>query len=319
VLDARPAAPLRFQLQTLVLAHSWAAWAASEPLDVIVVGKPRRSVEGRLRELGIELAESAPHPLEPISKSSNKLLGLRASSDGPVLLIDNDACFLEDVSNDLDGPKIRTTIAARAPITPEQWKRIRIVTGLEPLEQEWVPLLAELKARRFGSPPEVQRKLYLSSAVSWILQPAAFEELWAAGIEAIAGAFDGHSLRSYAVCGSDQAGFAVGVAQHGGLELLPPTYNYRPVCFRLGLPDPKILHFGELGNVKRTMLPFSQLLNRWWERRILLPIRRLTKDAAEWPSDHEQTQLLDEAASIRDRVLDLGREAGLDAFDFSSM
>ena len=108
------------------------------------------------------------------------------------------------------------------------------------------------------------------------------------------------------------------VAQHGGLDLLPPTYNHRPMCFRLGLQDPKILHLGELGALKGGMMPFSQLLATWWERRILKPIERLDRDGAQWPSGEEKAQLLDEAASLRDRVLALGRDADLDAFDFSN-
>ena len=65
-------------------------------------------------------------------------------------------------------------------------------------------------------------------------------------------------------------------------------------------------------------MPFSQLLATWWERRILKPIGQLDRDGALWPSDEEKAQLLDEAASLRDRVLALGRDADLDAFDFSN-
>jgi hypothetical protein len=65
------------------------------------------------------------------------------------------------------------------------------------------------------------------------------------------------------------------------------------------------------------MMPFSQLLTVWWQRRILRPIERLGGDGACWPSAEEEAQILDEAASLRDRVLALGRDAGLDAFEFA--
>jgi hypothetical protein len=315
LLDARPGSAPRFQLQTLVLAHSWAGWANTLPLEVFVIGNAPAIVDGRLRELGAAVVPAPSHPLDAVSKSSNKLVALKEPSDGPVLLVDNDACFLDDVSG-LDGRRIRTTIGARARVSDTQWEHIRETTGLEPIEQEWVSLHGELKARRLGREPKVERRLYLSSAVSWIADPAEFESLWADGIGAIVRAFDRHPLSSYAVRGSDQAGFAVAVAQYGGLDLLAPAYNHRPVCFRLGLPDPKILHLGELGNLKGGMLPFSQLLTTWWDRRILIPIRRSGEDDAEWPSDEEQERLLDEAACVRDWVLALGRDAGLDAFDF---
>lgn len=316
LLDARPGSPSRFQLQTLVLAHSWARWARTAPLEVLVLGGLPEAVEQRLRELGAEIVPAAPHALSGISKSSNKLVALQGSGDGPVLLVDNDACFLEDVA-DIEGRGIRTTIAASARVSDAQWEHIRTLTGLEPLEQEWVSLHRELKAKRLGRPPRVERWLYCSSAVSWIREPEEFEPLWAAAIAAVARAFEEHPASSFAVRGSDQAGFALAIAQFGGLDLLPPAYNYRPVCFRLGLPDPKILHLGELGSLKGGMAPFSQLLARWWDRRILVPIRRPDEDGAVWPSDEERERLLDDAVSVRDRVLALGRDAGLDEFAFS--
>jgi len=316
VLDARPSSAPRFQLQTLLLAHSWDRWANTVPLDVFVVGKAPTPVEERLRELGATVVPCASHPLNAVSPSSNKLVALKEPSDGPVLLVDNDAFILVDVSG-LRGRKLRTTVCGRARVTVEQWEHIRRATGLEPLRQEWVSLQSALKAKRLGREPKVEDRLYFASGVSWFREPAEFESLWTDGIDTIAKAFDGHALKSFGVHGCDQAAFAVAAAQHGGLDLLPPTYNHRPMCFRLGLEDPKILHLGELGALKGGMMPFSQLLATWWERRILTPISRLDRDGARWPSGEEKARMLDEAASVRDRVLALGRDAGLDAFDFS--
>lgn len=317
VLDARPTSGPRFQLQTLLLAHSWERWANTAPLDVLVVGKAPAPVEERLRELGAAVVPSPPHPLSSVSPWSNKLVALEEPSDGPVLLVDNDVCFLEDVS-DIRGRKLRTTICGRARVSDEQWEYIRQATGLEPMRQEWVSLQAELKAKRLGREPRVEGRLYFAAGVAWFRDPADFAPLWANGTDTIVKAFEGHPLSSFRVYGCDQVGFAVAVAQHGGLDLLPPTYNHRPMCFRLGLQDPKILHLGELGALKGGMMPFSQLLATWWERRILKPIERLDRDGAQWPSGEEKAQLLDEAASLRDRVLALGRDADLDAFDFSN-
>jgi hypothetical protein len=64
------------------------------------------------------------------------------------------------------------------------------------------------------------------------------------------------------------------------------------------------------------MLPFSRLLTAWWDRRIMLPIARARDEEVEWPSNEEQSRLLDTAAALRNRVLELGRDAGLDAFEF---
>jgi hypothetical protein len=316
VLDARPSSGPRFLLQTLLLAHSWERWANMSPLDVIVVGSPPAAVEERLRELGATVVPIPAHPLSSLSPWSNKLLALQEPSDGSVLLVDNDVCFLDDVS-DIPSGKLRTTICGRARVSDEQWEHIRETTGLEPMRQDWVSLQEELKARRLGRQPKVEQRLYFAAGVSWFRYPTEFAPLWADGIDTISKAFEGHTLSSFRVYGCDQVGFAVAVAQHGGLDLLPPTYNHRPMCFRLGLQDPKILHLGELGNLKGGMMPFSQLLTVWWQRRILNPIKRLRGDGAHWPSPEQEGQLLDEATSIRDRVLALGRDADLDAFDFA--
>jgi hypothetical protein len=316
VLDARPSAGPRFQLQTLILAHSWERWASTSPLDVFVVGEARTPVVERLRELGATVVPSAAHPISGLSPWSNKLLALEEPSDGSVLLVDNDVCFLDDVS-DIPAGKVRTTICGRARVSDEQWEYIRQTTGLEPMRQGWVSLQEELKARRLGREPKVEPLLYFAAGVSWFRHPEEFAPLWANGTDTISRAFEGHPLQTFRVYGCDQVGFAVAVSQHGGLDLLPPTYNHRPMCFRLGLPDPKILHLGELGNLKGGMMPFSQLLTVWWQRRILRPIERLGGDGACWPSAEEEAQILDEAASLRDRVLALGRDAGLDAFEFA--
>jgi len=273
-------------------------------------------VEERLRELGAAVIHTPAHSLSPLSPWSNKLLALEEPSDGSILLVDNDVCFLEDVS-DVPAGEIRTTICGRARVSDEQWEYIRVATGLEPMRQGWVSLQEELKARRLGRQPKVEPLLYFAAGVAWFRHPAEFAPLWAAGTDTITKAFEGHPLKSFRVYGCDQVGFAVAVAQHGGLDLLPPTYNHRPMCFRLGLPDPKILHLGELGNLKGGLMPFSQLVTIWWQRRILTPIERLAGDGTHWPSPEEEEQLLDAATSLRDRVLALGRDAGLDAFDFA--
>jgi hypothetical protein len=311
VLDARPATPPRYLLQTLLLAHSWAAVGSASPLEVFMIGSAPEPVQLRLRELGVEVVPSEAHPLDEISKTANKLISLRAPSDGPIFFLDNDVCLLEDIS-DLEGRNVRAAIATGNRVSEEQWRFIAESTGLEPIGQEWIPLLVELKARRTGRSPRVETRLYPAAGLSWIRDPTTFEPIWAHGIELIARAFDDHPLATYRVRGSDMAGFAVAVREHGRFDLLPLSYNYRPVCFRLGVPEPKVLHLGELG--RKGLAPFSQLLTAWWEKRILKPIARARDDGVLWPSAEEQEQLLDEAASVRDRVLAIGADAGLDAF-----
>jgi hypothetical protein len=309
VLDARPTAPARFLVQTLLLAHSWAAWARSAPLEVIVLGTLPRPVDERLRELEVQLTSSRQHPLDPISRTANKLLGLRASADGPILLVDNDVCFLGDVSA-LDGRNVRASVSNRARVSDAQWDHIAAATRLRPIALEWNPPLDEFDALETGRAPRARDKLYLNAGVVWVREPAVFEPLWASHISSIAQAFDGHALSTTWVRGSDQAGFATAVADHGGFDLLPPAYNSQPAHFKLGSSQPpKILHLCKLGVKER--LPLSRTLTKFWAKRIIRPITRVGSR-----TQAEQQRLVDEALTVRDRLLRLCAEADLDAFDF---
>ncbi len=314
VLDARPSASPRFFRQTLLLAHSWAAQGATSPLEVVVVGSAPPPVYARLRELGAEVTTSRPHPLDPVSKQANKLLGLSEPDDTPILLVDNDVCFLDDVS-DLQGRNVRASVAGAQKVTDAQWAHIEATTGYRPIAVEWIPLREQSKAGANGGAPRANYDLFLNSGVVWIRRPAVFESIWAAHIAGISQAFAGHPLSSGWVRRTDQPGFATAVAEHGGFDLLPITYNYRPVCFQLGVSEqPIILHLLRLG--AKDQLPFSKMLTTFWDELIIEPIRRGNGEVeARRASDVEQGRLLDEAVSVRDRLLRVVADAGLDALE----
>jgi hypothetical protein len=312
VLDARPSASGRYLLQTLLLAHSWAAQSGAPPLHVIVIGTAPRPVQRRLRDLGIELTSSPPHPLDALSRTTNKLVALREDADGPVLLVDNDVVFLDALAT-FHGRGVSASVASRARITAAQWSHVRKTTGLRPLANGSISLREELKARKQERDPEPDRGLYLNTGVVWIEQPADFGSIWSTSIAAVARAFEDHPLSSPWVrgWGSDQAGFATAVAEQGDFSLLSPSYNHRPVCFRLGLRErPKILHLQKLG--ADGAVPFSKLLAAWWDRRVIKPIMREGQDGPSWRPIAERDRLLDEAVSLRNHVLTLGKEARLD-------
>jgi hypothetical protein len=314
VLDARAAASPRFARQTLLLAHSWAAQGHKPPLEVIVLGRAPAPVHARLRELGVEVTTSPPHRLEPLSGYSNKLLGLQAPSGTAVMLVDNDVCFLDDVS-DLRGRNVRASVAGAQQVKDAQWAHIAATTGYRPLELDWIPLREQLKARADGRVPRTNRDLFLNSGVVWIRRPAVFEPIWAAHIAAISRAFADSPLSSRWVRSTDQPGFATAVAEHGGFDLLPTSYNYRPVCFQLGLSEqPIILHLLRLG--AKDQLPFPKTITSFWDENIIQPIRRSNASMeGRRPPDAEQDRLLDEAVRVRDRVLRLVAEAGSDTFE----
>jgi hypothetical protein len=312
VLDARPSAPPRYLLQTLLLAHSWAAQSGAPPLKVMLIGTAPRPVQARLLDLGIELGSSPPHSLDVLSRTTNKLVALREADDGPVLLVDNDVFFLDDLAT-LGGRGVSASVAGRARVTAAQWSHVKAATGLRPLADDATYPLDELKARTRRAPKR-NLGLYLNTGVVWIEQPAAFGSIWSASTAAIARAFEDHSLSSPWVrgWGSDQAGFAAAVAEQGDFSLLSRSYNLRPVCFRLGLPEhPKILHLLKLG--AKGPAPFSKLLTAWWNRSIIKPIMRDREDAQpSWRTVEERDRLLDEAVTMRNHVLTLGMDARLD-------
>jgi hypothetical protein len=317
VLDARPSAPPRYLLHVLVLAHSWAVWSRQAALEVVTVGRPPAPVEAALRDLGVGLIVSEPHPLDGLTRTANKLLAL-APPDGDggegVLVVDNDVCLLGDVGAP-PRSSVGASVASRARVRAKQWEELERLTGLAPIREEWLSPHEALRARVEGGSPRRDTGLYLNSGVVWVQEPVAFERVWADHIRRIDAAFRGHLLESSWVSGwgGDQAGLATAVAEHGGFAVLPVAYNFRPVCFRLGADvPPKIVHLGELGTSSGGMQPFSELLTAWWRRRILGPIRRLRRNAGGWPSTEEEARLLDEATAVRDRLLALGRDARLD-------
>ena len=309
VVDARQDKPQSYLAATLLLAHSWAAQSRKGPFEVVIVGAAPSELTGRLRDLGAELTHAPPHPLESVCSHANKLLGLAASEDGAVLLVDNDVCFLDDVS-DLAGRKVLASLTFRARVSAAQWQRIATTTGLRPLEEEWIPLSKELKAKREGRAAKPVQRLYLNSGVVWVREPVAFAASWAAHNAAIAHAFDGHPLCDQWVRGRTEVSLITAAAEHGGFDVLPLAYNYRPWCVKMGLLNPKILHLTRLCVYRG---PFSRALTAYWERRFLKSIRQGKLLPLE-PAEREQ--LLDDAVSLRNRLLTLGAEADLDTFQW---
>jgi hypothetical protein len=312
VVDARQDKPQSYLAATLLLAHSWAAQSRKCSFEVVIVGAAPSELTGRLRELGAELTHAPPHPLESVTTYANKLRGLVASEDGAVLLVDNDVCLLDDVS-DLAGRKVQASLTFRARVSEAQWQRIAKTTGLRPLEEEWIPLSEELKAKQEGRAAQPVQRLYLNGGVVWVREPVGFAATWTAHNAAIAHAFDGHPLSDKWVRGLDEVSLVTAAAEHGGFDLLPLAYNYRPWCVRMGSLEPKILHLTRLCTVEQG--PFSQALTAYWEQG---PLKWLRRDVKRSPSEPgaEQEQLLDDAVSLRDRVLTLGAEADLDAFQW---
>jgi hypothetical protein len=254
--------------------------------------------------------------LDELTRTANKLLGLLVPKRAPevgALLVDNDVCLLDEVC-DLPRSAVGASVASQARVTTEQWAELERSTGLAPIPTEWVSPHEERRERVLGRAARTNVGLYLNSGVVWVEEPARFEPVWADHIQRIDMAFRDHRLHSSWLSGwgGDQAGLATAVAEYGGFRALPIEYNYRPVCFRLGTGSrPKILHTGELG--AKGTLRFSDSLRRWWKKRIVHPLER---DAREGAGELADAWTPKAVLDLRDRLLRLGEEAGLDRFEF---
>lgn len=104
------------------------------------------------------------------------MVAFQVPSDTPILLVDNDVCFLTDVS-ELDGRNVRASVEGRARISEAQWEHIAATTELRPIATEWVPLHEEVRAGEKGRSPRPNGRLYLNTGVVWVRQPVVFEEI----------------------------------------------------------------------------------------------------------------------------------------------
>jgi hypothetical protein len=280
-----------------------------------VVGKAPANVYARLQDLGATLIAAPPDPLVSMMKWANKLIALKEPSDAPVLLVDNDICFLDDPVK-LEGRKVRASVFGTAWVKDAEWAHIAAVTGLRPPALEWVSPQSQLEARLERRPPRSNHDLYLNGGVVWVRQPADFATIWARHMVSISEAFEGHPPNDRRLGRNDQLALSTAAAEFGGFDLLPLACNYRPICFRLGLPEPKFLHLPKLcRDLKRLRvsdLPLSRAVAAYWERLIVEPIK------AENSASEVAVQLVDKALAIRDRVLRIVRDAGLDSFQFRS-
>lgn len=240
VFDARPKAGRKYAMQTILLAASWCHYVgdrSTHPLEVLVIGEMSPVMKRLLTSWGVRVTGAEPHESDRMSRHANKLLGAVGAGQTPLLLVDNDTCFVADVDELRAAPGIGVMAAAagRARVSPAQWRYIEERLGLKPLDFVWCSLHEEMAAYRDGTPPRFQRDLYVNSGVVWLAHPAEFGARWAEHMKRIAEVFDGHPLWSSDVGDFlDQAGLATAIGAVGNFALLDDAFNYRPRCFWMG-------------------------------------------------------------------------------------
>ncbi len=239
VFDARPSAGRKYAMQTALLAASWCHYVkdrSAHPLEVIVIGEPPATLDDWLRDLRVRVTRVGPHANDGLSRLANKILGLLVGGEPPVLLVDNDTCFVGDL-DDVRAPAGVDVMAAAAGfvrVSEAQWRYIRERLRLEPLDFEWQPLVEQVASFQKGTPSAVRRDLYVNSGVVWTANPGELGRLWAENVKRIGDLFDGHPLSSASVRGDDQVGLAAAIGTHDKFAWLDDGLNYRPPCFWMG-------------------------------------------------------------------------------------
>jgi hypothetical protein len=305
LLDASEGAPPRYLAEVVLLASTWAAWGrgvAGVSLEVVALGRVPAVVRDRLRDLDVPLL-ACERPRVPQPASANKLAALALPSDGPVLLVDNDVCFLQPVAP-FAGRLVRAALADYDRVSPEEWRLVAERTGFEPLRRRWTPLAdAALAGRR-----RHVDDLYLNSGVAWLREPAVFAGLWQERIDAILTAVEGDPEPPDSLVWSDQAAFATAIAATGGFDLLSTADNFRPSCFAGPLRcTPRILHPTQLRVTG--LLPCSQAIRATWEHRVLAPLHALAEERGRRARIEAKVE---RALLVRDRLLGLAAELDLD-------
>lgn len=275
VLDLR--SPLdKYISQTLLLAASWHRHCAGHSaLEVATVGGANAPLAGFLDDIGADRAEIPPGPNDDFSRSSNKIEAAHADPRGrPVLLLDNDVCFVGGVEElgRQPGHAIAAAVAGSPRVTDAQWTCIGDQLGLPLLRRNFLPINKRpLLAPDADDGPPPEAFLYLNSGV--VLFPPGLDHRtpWRTHQRRIHDHFRGHPLASVAVLSSDQAGFATSIAAHGEFAWLPLRYNYRYGCFRLGLEPPeriRLLHFtGDID--ESTGVGLARRAQAYWDKFIL--------------------------------------------------
>ena len=98
------------------------------------------------------------------------------AGEAPILLVDNDTCFVADLGDIGAGPDIQVMagVAGDARVSPAQWEHIERHLRIKPLDFEWCPLKEQMAAFRDGAPPRSRRDLYVNSGVVRLANPREF-------------------------------------------------------------------------------------------------------------------------------------------------
>jgi hypothetical protein len=273
----------------LLLVASWHRQHANStryPLEVVAIGPVPRSLSSFLAETGTILTPARASSVARRCPLMNKTLGCPVVSElAPVLLIDNDVCFLRPIDGvPIGSAAVMATEPGAMRVDPQQWQWMQENLDVQPLLRSYLPITdypPGITAAEFRSQALTRRlPLYVNSGVLLISPGCSIRRIWEHSYAVLAEKL-GHmksSLDSLLAC--DQPSLSLAIATLGSFEWLPISYNYRPVCFLRGLCDHKeisIVHMvGHLDGKKNSpgdsSVELSTYLQIYWEQRVAIPL-----------------------------------------------
>jgi hypothetical protein len=294
VLDARRGSSPKYLWQVCLLAASWRCYASDGTrLEVVEIGRMPSALSRFLRSIGVRVVSAVAHAADAFSRSANKIQATFVDrGDAPLLLVDNDTCFVSAIDSLTAAAEVEVMAAAAgtAHVTDAQWEHMDRARGLRPLACEWVSLDDRVEARRQARTPLPRPALYVNAGVLWLRHPASFGRRWTDHILSIADLFASHPLDNGHVrgFGSDQASLATAIGDVQAFAFLPEAFNYRPPLFWLGqcrAEEVRILHLTGLSlpTVASPPAALEASLSEFWERRIERGLRTVAgNDRAVW-------------------------------------
>jgi len=313
VIDAR-ARTTKYLYQVLLLAASWHKHVRhNAPLEVMIVGEPPEALCRFLESLGVFWTTVDPDPNDAISKTSNTIVGAVDTVGRRILLVDNDVMFWGDLSElmHVDGNLCQGSVAGAIRVADAQWKVISEHLGFSPLPSSLIPLGQRTRAVvNVDYQPKALSNVYVNGGVLLLPEGDRFGIAWRRYVREIAELFERHALRTKSVYGSNMAGLAMAIADHGRFEWLDLRYNYRADCFVLGLESPEQIEIVHLTGFDDSHRSVTKRIEAYWQGKMMKRFGKV-KPALTREEQERRLAIIDE---FRQELLSLVREYDLDGW-----
>jgi hypothetical protein len=149
--------------------------------------------------------------------------------------------------------------------------------------------------------------VYINSGVVVIPPNFDLKSNWEKHFSLISAYFESHKLKKRSVYNSDQAGMATAIGAYKKFSWLPLFFNYRPVCFALGLyeySEVKIFHL--TGKFICKGLPIRDWFHHYFNEKIFSMLNQLQEKISREEYDFRVAQINLTQKHIENLILDYG-------------